>query len=259
MGKSCGNTIERVLSSKTGIPCESLFTRQIDLHQAGVLLSLPSLLSNGLLKHQEDFSPDSGYYSLSSVFISLGFLSLLRVKTLAQMSGIPAGELGRAIGLDRIPEVKTLRKRIAIFCERTDIEEWGQKLSQDWMQSYPELAGVLYIDGHVNVYYGENTQMPKHHVSRLRLCMSGSTDYWVNDMLGQPFFVVNKTINSSMIETIKIEIIPKLDRDIPNQPKEDELLKNRFLHRYMLVFDRQCYSLDFFYELLATKNSCLYI
>lgn len=259
MGKSCGNTIERVLSSKTGIPCESLFTRQIDLHQAGVLLSLPALLSNGLLKHQEDFSPDRGYYSLSSVFISLGFLSLLRVKTLAQMTGIPAGELGRAIGLDRIPEVKTLRERIATFCERTDIEQWGQKLSNDWMQSYPELAGVLYIDGHVNVYYGENTQMPKHHVSRLRLCMSGSTDYWVNDMLGQPFFVVNKTINSSMIETIKTEIIPKIDRDVPNQPTEEELSKNHFLHRYMLVFDRQCYSVDFFYELWQQRIAvCTY-
>jgi hypothetical protein len=39
------------------------------------------------------------------------------------------------------------------------------------------------------------TQMPKRFVSRLRLCMSGSTDYWVNDRLGEPFFVVHKTIN----------------------------------------------------------------
>lgn len=259
MGKCCVNTLDRVLASKTGIPCKTLFTNQIDLHQAGVLLSIPALLSNGLLKHQEDFNPDTGYYSLSSIFISLAFLALLRVKTLAQTSSIPAGELGKAIGLDRIPEVKTLRERIALFCEKTNVEEWGLKLSQDWMQSYPELSGVLYIDGHVNIYYGKSTQMPKRYVSRLRLCMSGSTDYWVNDKLGQPFFVVNKTINTSMIETIKTDIITKLNVDIPNQPTENELLENQLLHKYMLVFDRECYSVDFFYELWQQRIAiCTY-
>jgi hypothetical protein len=259
MGKCCTNTIDRVLACYTGIPCKTLFTNQIDLHQAGVLLSIPALLSNGLLKHQEDFNPDTGYYSLSSIFISLAFLSLLRVETLSQSITIPSGELGRAIGLDRIPEVKTLRQRIALFCEKTNVEGWARKLSIDWMHSYPELSGVLYIDGHVNIYYGEKSQMPKRYVSRLRLCMSGSTDYWVNDMLGQPFFVVNKTINSSMIETIKTDIIPKLDSDVPTQPSEDDLLENSLLHRYMLVFDRECYSVDFFYELWQMRIAiCTY-
>jgi hypothetical protein len=259
MGKCCTNTIDRVLASITGIPCKTLFTNQIDLHQAGVLLSLPSLLSNGLLKHKEDFNPDTGYYSLSSIFISLAILALLRVETLSQSSSIPSGELGRAIGLDRIPEVKTLRERIALFCKKTNVEEWAHKLSVDWMQSYPELSGVLYIDGHVNIYYGEKTEMPKRYVSRLRLCMSGSTDYWVNDMLGQPFFVVNKTINSGMIETIKTDIIPKLDSDVPTQPTKDALSENSLLHRYMLVFDRECYSVNFFYELWQQRIAiCTY-
>jgi len=259
MGKCCTNTVDRVLASITGIPYKTLFTNQIDLHQAGVLLSLPALLSNGLLKHKDNFNPDTGYYSLSSIFISLAFLALLRVETLSQSSSMPSGELGRAIGLDRIPEVKTLRERIALFCKKTNVEEWAHKLSVDWMQSYPELSGVLYIDGHVNIYYGEKTQMPKRYVSRLRLCMSGSTDYWVNDMLGQPFFVVNKTINGSMIETIKTDIIPKLDSDVPAQPSKDNLLDNSLLHRYMLVFDRECYSVDFFYELWQQRIAiCTY-
>ncbi len=259
MGKCCVNVLDRVLSIKTGVPCNPSFTNQIDLHQAGVLLSLPALLSNGLLKHHQDFNPDRGYYSLSSIFISLAFLALLRVKTLAQSVNIPAGELGKAIGLDRIPEVKTLRERIALFCQKTNVEAWSLKLSKDWLASYPELSGVLYIDGHVNIYYGESTEMPKRYASRLRLCMSGSTDYWVNDMLGQPFFVVNKTINSSMIETIKTEIIPKLDIDIPNQPTEKEIIENALLHRYMLVFDRECYSIDFFIELWQEKIAiCTY-
>ncbi len=117
------------------------------------------------------------------------------------------------------------------------------------MQEYPELSGVLYVDGHVNVYFGNQTKMPKRYVSRLRLCMSGSTDYWVNDKLGQPFFVVNKIINSGMIESIKNDILPQLNCDIPNQPTYEELSHNRLLCRFMLVFDRECYSPDFFYDL----------
>jgi len=259
MGKACINTLERVLSSKTGVPSPAEFKGQIDLHQAGVLLSLPALLANGLLKYEDDFYPDTGYYSVSSVFISLAYLALLRIKTLAQSSGIPSGELGKAMGLDRIPEVKTLRERIALFCQKADIEDWGRKLSKDWLESHPALSGILYIDGHVNIYYGQKTNMPKRYVSRLRLCMSGSTDYWVNDSLGQPFFVVNKALNSSMIEIIKQDIIPRLDRDIPNQPSKEELEAEPTLHRFMLVFDRECYSPDFFHDLWKERIAiCTY-
>ncbi|MEK9165637.1 MAG: putative transposase [Patescibacteria group bacterium] len=249
MGKACINTFERVLASKTGIPCEVSFDSQQDLHQAGVLLTLPALLSNGLLKYEKDFYPDKGYYSIASIFLSLSFLALLRIKTLSQSTTIPSGELGKAMGLDRIPEVKTLRERISLFCQKADIEQWGQNLSKDWMQDYPEHSGVLYIDGHVKIYYGTQTQMPKRYVSRLRLCMSGSTDYWINDKFGQPFFVVNKVINSGMIETIKTEILPRLDSDVPAQPAKYELESNPLLCRYMIVFDRECYSPDFFHDL----------
>jgi hypothetical protein len=241
--------LDRLLSFKTNVPCKIDFSNQLDLQYAGVLLSLPSLLVNGLLKYEKDFYPDQGYYSISSIFMSLAFLALLRVRTLAQSSQIPAGEIGKAMGLDRIPEVKTLRERIALFCTKCDIEQWTYKLSKDWLADFPDLAGVLYIDGHVNIYYGHKTQMPKRYVSRLRLCMSGSTDYWVNDHLGQPFFVVNKVINSSILQTIKEDIIPCIDKDIPHQPTINELSDNPYMCRYMLVFDRECYSPDFFYDI----------
>ncbi len=238
-----------MLSFKSGIPFQTEFKNQLDLTHGGVLLSLPALLSNGLLKYEQSFYPDTGYYSIKEVFITLAFLSLLRVKTLAQSQNIPAGDLGKLIGIDRIPEVKTLRGRIEEFCQKADIETWGADLSNYWMSSYAELAGVLYVDGHTKIYYGKKTAMPKRYASRLRLCMSGSTDYWVNDQLGQPFFVVNKAINEGMIKTLKEEIIPKLNRQVPNQPAEDELNNNPLLHRYMIVADREIYSPDFFYDL----------
>jgi len=249
MGKGCSNTTERVLSARTGTSCELKFSDQIDLQHAGVLLSLPALLSQGLLKYKENFTLKKGYYPTSSIFLSLAILALLRIKTLSGVNSLPSGELGRMIGLDRIPEVKTLRERIVKFSEITNITQWELNLSKDWMEDTPELSAVLYIDGHVKLYYGKDKSPPKRFVSRMRLSLSGTTDYWVNDALGQPFFVINKTISKGLISVIKEDFIDKFIKDTPNQPSDEELAEDKHKSRFMLVFDREGYSPDFFYDL----------
>lgn len=260
MGKACSNSIERILASIAGgTPATIKFDEQTDLSCAGVLLSLPALLSNGLLTHSQDFKLDQVYYSEEIIFLCLAFLSLLRVKNINQANTIACGELGRAMGLDRIPEVKTLRKRIARFTAKGNVQQWSEKLSKGWMSANADLAGVLYIDGHVNIYYGEATTMPKRFVSRLRLCMSGSTDYWVNDKTGQPFFVISEAINSGMIAQIETAILPRLEKEVPDQPTAEELLQNVQLHKFMIVCDRECYSVDFFHALWEKRVAfCTY-
>ena len=259
MGKACSNAAERILASIKATSATIKFNEQTDLSCAGVLLSLPALLSNGLLTHSQDFKLDRVYYSEEIIFLCLAFLSLLRVKNLNQANTIPCGELGRALGLDRIPEVKTLRGRIARFTTKGDVQEWSKKLSLGWMSANAGLAGVLYIDGHVNIYYGHTTNMPKRFTSRLRLCMSGSTDYWVNDKTGQPFFVVSEAINSGMIAQIKASILPRLEKEAPGQPTEEQLLQNPKLHKLMIVCDRECYSVDFFHYLWEKRVAiCTY-
>ncbi len=255
MGKACSNSIERVLSIKTGESCPVTFSNQTDLQHAGVLISIPALLTQGLLRYENEFALENVYYPTSSVFLSLAILSLLRIKTLSGAGSLPSGELGRTIGLDRIPEVKTLRTRIAWFCKNTDIDKWRFNLSRDWMADSPELSAVLYLDGHIKLYYGKETAPPKRFVSRMRLCLSGTTDYWVNDAIGQPFFVINKTISSGLISAINEDLLDKFDRDVSNQPDQEELSKDRFKSRYMLVFDREGYSPDFFYDLWQKRVS----
>jgi len=249
MGKACSNVSARILAIKTGTSCELKFSNQTDLQHAGVLLALPALLSQGLLRYQSDFKLDKTYYPTSSIFLSLAILALLRVKTLSGVDSLPSGELGRMIGLDRIPEVKTLRGRVAQFSGITDITAWGLNLSKDWMEEMPGLSAVLYIDGHIKLYYGKDKAPPKRFVSRMRLSLSGTTDYWVNDAIGQPFFVINKTISKGLISTIKEEFIDIFIQDVPNQASDDELSEDKHKSRFMLVFDREGYSPDFFYDL----------
>ena len=58
-----------------------------------------------------------------------------------------------------------------------------------------DLCGYLYVDGHVSVYHGRRTKLPRRDVSRERLCLRGISHFRVNDALGSPFFVVEKQID----------------------------------------------------------------
>jgi len=44
------------------------------------------------------------------------------------------------------------------------------------MEAAPEQAGTLYIDGHVRVYNGHQTKLPRHYVARQKLCLRASGD-----------------------------------------------------------------------------------
>ena len=114
------------------------------------------------------------------------------------------------MGLDRVPEVRCLRRKLAALSMADGPEKWAGVLSRDWLEATPELAGTLFIDGHVRLYHGSKTELPKRYVSRQRLCMRGTTDYWVNDILGQPFFAVERPIDHGMLEALRSDIVPRL-------------------------------------------------
>jgi hypothetical protein len=230
-----------------------------DVSFGGVLFSLPALLSNGLLyKSEEYFQLPDGFYGLSNLLIILGFLVLLRVKSLEGVRYMPPGELGKLVGLDRIPEVKTLRQKVGLLSANENVGRWQNELSRHWMESSPQLAGYLYVDGHVRVYYGKQTKLPRRYVSRERLCLRGMTDYWINDALGQPFFVVSTALTGGLLSMLREEIVPRLLTDVPNQPSKAELEADSGLHRFVLLFDREGYSPEFFEEMfLKHRIACI--
>jgi hypothetical protein len=256
MGKACQNVAERASLGTLSCPVE--FDNQDDLQYGGILVTLPALLVCGILKGISRFDLPKVYYTTAQIFLSLAFMVMLRVKQLEQSQMLSCGELGRTLGMDRTPCVQTLRNRLRDFAEVADVGEWSLDLSRHWMKD-DAVDGVLYVDGHVNIYYGKGADMPKRYVSRMRLCMSGSTDYWVNGAVGEPYFVVHKTINEGLIKTLSNEIIPELDKSVPHQPTEEQLAAHPLLHRYMIVFDREGYSIPFFMELKKRKIAfCTY-
>jgi len=233
------------------------FTTVLDVPNGGVLWALPALLENGLLRHtREYFNLPKGFYSLVQIFILLAFMALIRIRTIEQLRYSPPGELGKLLGLDRIPEVRTLREKVNLLSDPIIVSKWSKILSREWMEADPQAAGVLYVDGHIRVYHGSQTKLPRRYVARERLCLRGITDYYVNDQLGRPFFVISTPLTSGILAMLREEIVPRLLSDVPNQPSKAELEANSYLHRFALVFDREGYSPDYLKEMKEIRIAC---
>jgi len=118
---------------------------------AGVLLALPGLLAQGLLEVTETVygALKNGFFGLQSVLLTLAFMALLRIKTPEQLKGHAPGELGLLLGLDRAPEVKTLRRKLQELGARAQAHVLAEAFARRWASEEPEALGYLYVDGHV--------------------------------------------------------------------------------------------------------------
>ena len=256
MGTACTRPDERVLAAfglLNGAPIR--FEPCRDVSFGGVLCALPALAENGLFRYIHDCLKQlRGYYSTLHVIILLAHMALCRIKTVEHLQYQPPGELGKLSGLDRVPEVRCLRHKLAALSIDDGPAKWAGLLSRDWLKAEPELAGALYVDGHVRLYHGSQTALPRRYVSRQRLCLRGTTDYWVNDILGQPFFVVQRSIDHGLLEVLRNDIVPRLLKDVPGQPTEEELQADRYRARFVIIFDREGYSPEFLKEMWQTHR-----
>jgi len=162
-----------------------------------------------------------------------------------------------ALGLDRIPEVRTVRKKLALLFAQQQVNAWSAELCAQWMGEEPEQASALYVDGHVRVYHGDQTQLPRHYVARQKLCLRATTDYWVNAMDGQPFFLRNQAVDPGLLQVLEQQIVPRLEKEIPNQPSAAELAHDAKLHRFTLIFDREGYSPAFLLRMKDKRINAL--
>ena len=241
-----------------GGPVDSHFELCADVPKAGVLVALPALLASGLWKDTEEhFQLPPGYYQLVHVFLLVAFLALARVKSLEGLRYCAPGEWGKVLGLDRVPEVRTLREKLELLGQEVKVAAWAAQLSRQWMAEDPQSAGTLYVDGHVRPYHGSAARLPRHYVSRQRLCLRATTDYWVNAMDGRPFFVVHRPVDPGLLKVLEDEIVPRLEKEVPSQPSAQELAADPKLDRFIVVFDREGYSPEGFKRLKERRIGCL--
>ena len=176
-----------------------LITEGANLPLAGLLLALPALETTGLLQVAgEVYGPmRKGFYGLRVTLLMTLFLALLREPRAEGATRLRPADLGRLLGLDRAPEVKTLRRKLGELAAHNKGAELQAALGRHHAMARPEAVGFLYLDGHVRVYSGTR-QLPKTHIARMRIAGPATEETWVGDAEGDPVMVITAAPSQSL-------------------------------------------------------------
>jgi transposase len=215
-----------------------LFRAGVRVPRAGVLLALPALVDSGVFDVARNIYASIGpaFYGLRTTIVTLLLMALLRIKRPEALKEHLPEDLGRLLGLDRAPEVKTLRRKLTRLAELGHAASFGRALAQRRVALRGCAVGFLYVDGHVRVYHGKHT-LPKTHVAQMRRAMPATSDYWVNDAVGDPLFVVTAEANAGMVKMLPL-VLAEVRTLLPGR-------------RITIVFDRGGWSPKLFAGLIA--------
>ena len=207
-----------------------LFREGSSVPAVGVLLALPCLVESGLLRISRKLYGEIGpaFYGLRTTLLTLLFMALLRIKRPEHLKESDPAAFGRLLGLDRAPEVKTLRRRLTRLAAHHCAEQLGAELARLRVNQRGHLMGFLYIDGHVRAYHGQRPITSSAYVARRHLAMPASTDYWINDRSGDPLLVITGEVNAALTKAL-----PRLLREVRDVVGE---------RRVTIVFDRGGWS-----------------
>ena len=206
-----------------------LFADAEGVSGAGVLCALPALVHGGVFRVATKLYGGIGpaFYGLRTTLLVLLFMALWRIKRPESLKEHDPASLGLVLGLDRAPEVKTVRRKLTRLAARHKAGDLSKELARTRVAKLGAAVGFLYVDGHVRAYHGER-DIPKAHVARMRLAMPATTDYWVGDTRGDPLFVLTAEANAGMVE-----MLPRILREVRG------LVGDR---RVTVVFDRGGWS-----------------
>jgi hypothetical protein len=70
-------------------------------------------------------------------------MALARLDSIEALRYKAPGEWGNLLGLDRVPEVRTLRAKIQRLAQEDAPQQWSAALCERWMAAAPEHRGVL--------------------------------------------------------------------------------------------------------------------
>lgn len=207
---------------------------------AGALLVLPALVAGGLVGAVEKVYGDARracFYGLSSLILTVVFSALVGEPRAEGLTRLDPVALGRLLGLDRAPEVGTLRARMAALADAGRCEELVKVMAAAHLAASRDLPGIFHLDGHVRAYHGRS-RLPKAHLARARLAMPGTIDTWVTDARGDGVMVWTGPPGAALsaeLHTAMAEIRALVGPDA----------------RPTLVFDRGGWSPKVFAEVIA--------
>ncbi|MFH1242711.1 MAG: hypothetical protein V1689_10180, partial [Pseudomonadota bacterium] len=215
-----------------------LFRNGEGIPGAGVLMALPAVVESGIFGAARKVygSLGASFYGLRTIVLSLVLMALLRIKRPESLKEYSAVDIGRLLGLDRACEVKTLRRKLGCLAGKNKAQVFGQELAKSRLEKRESALGFLYVDGHVRVYNG-NRRLSKGYVTKKRLAMPATTDYWINDQEGDPIFVITAPANEGLVK-----MMGPIVEEIKGLIGKDR--------RLTMIFDRGGWSPNLFQKLI---------
>jgi hypothetical protein len=206
---------------------------------AGLLLALPALEGTGLLDAATEVYGrfKDGFYGLTATVLTLVFLALAGEPRAEGATRVPPAALGRVLGLDRAPEVKTIRRKLGELAAAGKAADLIMALARHHAAVRPDTVGFLHIDGHARVYQGTR-QVQKTHVARLKFPAPATMETWVTDQDGDPVFMVAAEPSDSLAGELR-RLLPQL-RQVVGQGR-----------RVTVCFDRGGWSPALFADITA--------
>ena len=177
---------------------------------AGLLLALPALEAAGLLAAARGVYGrlKDGFYGLTATLLTMVFLALAGEPRAEGATRVPPAALGRVLGLDRAPEVKTIRRKLAELAAAGKAAGLIMALARHHAAARPGALGFPYVDGHARAYYGTRT-VQKTHVARLKFPAPATMETWVTDQQGDPVFMVVAEPSDSLAGELR-RLLPQL-------------------------------------------------
>jgi len=215
-----------------------VFGTQRNVRSAGLLLAVPILVAHGVFADAVRIFGKIGpaFYGIRNVVATLLLMFLARINRPEHLKEHSPRELGAVLGLDRAPEMKTLRRKIQQLSAMKRSLEFMRQLVRRHLARIGGTKLWLFVDGHVSVYSGKR-KLKKQHVTRLRISLPAVLDYWVNDEQGDPVLAVPGVPKKGMIE-----LVPGLIEELRNQGESRPIT---------VIFDREGWSPEMFARLGA--------
>jgi len=216
-----------------------LFADAEELPRAGVLLAVPLLVRHGLVEVFQDVYGSLGpaFYGLRTTVVTLFLLALLRIKRPEQLKEYRPDHLGRIVGLDRAPEVKTIRRKLSRLAAFGRAAELMDVSARRRIEEDRKRIAFLYVDGHVREYHGQYP-LSKAKKPQRQVVTPATTDTWVHDAAGEPLLVVTHEVNAQLTQVLE-PILDDVRRLFP-KPRR----------RITVIFDRGGFSPKLFARLI---------
>jgi len=217
-----------------------LFADAESLPRAGALLAVPLLVRHGLIEAFAKVyaSLHPSFYGLRTIVVTLFLGALLRIKRPEHWKEYRPEELGAILGLDRAPEVKTVRRKFTRLAAMRRGKLLMEELARQRIAEDEERVAFLYLDGHVREYHGKFPLFEAKKAQR-QVVTRAATDTWVHDAHGEPLLVVTSELNAKLTQVLE-PILADVRRLVGDE------------RRMTVIFDRGGFSPKLFARLIAS-------